>query len=173
MTARTTVLLLFLIAVVGGFLWWEQSTSPAGRGAGPSDATRPIFDLAPDDVVQIQLKRDGETREATRTPKGWPVPAIGDFLSALTSFGILVEISSAPEHAGEYGLRPPRAVATLYLSGGRSPLLLQIGDHNPPATGVYVRVGTEGQIGLAGALVDWEFEKAFRALGTSSAPASK
>jgi len=185
MTARTTVLLLALIAVVGGYLWWEQSVSPppadtataARRGGPPAGATtpvRPFFAFQPDDVVRVQLQQGDTTRAAVRTASGgWPAPAITDLLGALANLGVLVEISSETDAAAQYGLRPPRSVVTIYQSGGASPLVLRLGDRNPPTTGVYVQVGIDGQIGLAGALVEWEFEKAFRALGSPPAPPSQ
>lgn len=185
MTPRTTLFLVVLIALVGSYLWWEErtsqpSTAPAGtgRGAVPAASTTPLrgfFTFEPDQVVQVQMQRGGTTYTATRSGPDWPTPAIGDFLRVLTQVGVIMDISADPLPAAEYGLLPPRNEATLILAGDLPPLVLRIGDRNPPSTGVYVQIGPSGPIGLAGALVDWEFEKAFRGLtptGTPSARAS-
>jgi hypothetical protein len=46
--------------------------------------------------------------------------------------------------------------------------VLLVGARNPPATGVYVRVGADGPVVLTGALLLWDLEKVERAFGPPS-----
>jgi len=183
MSARTTVLLAALILLFGSYLWWEERGGPpdavpatAGRGgpgAAPPPAARGFFDFDPAQVTRVRLQHDGSTREAHRSAAGWPTPAIGEFLRSLTQLGVIVDLSQDAGQPAEYGLHPPRSEATVYLAGMAQPLVLRIGNRNPPSTGVYVQVGVDGPMGLAGALVDWEFEKAFKGLGAPVSAAAQ
>lgn len=182
MSTRTTVILLALVLCVGSYLWWEQAAGPPSHAppavggsaapAGPSPTIRPFFDFHPDQVVRLHLQREGIARSATRAGRDWPSPAIADFLRVLTEIGLIMDISTDTDQAADYGLQPPRGEAALYLAGDRPPLVLRFGDRNPPSTAIYVQVGANGPIALAGALLDWEFDKAFQALGAiEAAPA--
>jgi hypothetical protein len=49
-------------------------------------------------------------------------------------------------------------------------LVLLIGDRNPAATSVYVRVGEDGPVSIAGALLVREFDTAFAAITGRKSP---
>lgn len=66
----------------------------------------------------------------------------------------------------EHGLDPPRGSVELQRRD-QPPLLILIGARNPPATGVYVRVGADGPAALTGALLLWDLEKVQRAFGAA------
>jgi hypothetical protein len=129
---------------------------------------RPLLEFVPADVSAVRLERGGDAREAERdagTWKGTSAPGvIDDMLHSLSGFGLLMEIPAGPTELTDYGLQPPSRVLQLRLRGRATPLVLQIGDRNPATTGVYVRLGVDGPAALAGALVEWEFDKAFRVL---------
>jgi len=184
MSWRGTLVLALIIAVIGAYLWFEETPAPQRdapqtllgepRRLDPTKAVRHLLDFAPADAVAVRLEHDGHTRETTRTEGRWPGTAdaaINDFLKNLTELGVLAEIPAAPADLKDYGLQPPRSVVAVQRRGDAAPLILEIGDHNPPTTGVYVRIGKDGPVLLAGALVAWEFDKAFRALAAPS-PAS-
>lgn len=174
MSARTTVLLLALVVAVGGYLWWDTARHPGGREpragaqrqaarAGPP-TQRPLLSLDPERVVRVRLSHAGSIREAERGPAGWPAPAIADLLQTLAHIGVLTDIAPDAHAAADYGLDPPRATAEIFVADAPGPLLVLLGNRNPPATAVYVRTGPDSPIALVGALVDWEFQKAFRAI---------
>jgi hypothetical protein len=75
-----------------------------------------------------------------------------------------MEVSNDPADLRDYGLRPPASILEIRLQDPAEPIVLEIGNRNPATTGVYARVNRRGPILLAGALVAWEFEKAFAAL---------
>jgi hypothetical protein len=180
---RSTAILALLIAAIGTYLWFEEAppdnadVSPALFGAPPSqEATtpvQPLLDFQPAEVSEVELDHSGETRRAERQGQRWNPPAdsaaIDDFLNNLATLGVLTEIAAGADELRDYGLEPPKSVVRLRVRGHAGPLVLQIGDHNPATTGVYVRIGNSGPVALAGALVAWEFDKAFRALQNTPA----
>ena len=179
MGARGTLVLALLVVVIGAYLWLEDAAPPeAGRSTDtllgeprvvPNQPVRHLIDFQPADVVAIRLDRDGTTRDTQRSGDTWSKTAkpaaIKDFLTNLAQLAVLMDIPAGATSLRDYGLEPPRSVLQLQISGRSTPLVLQIGDRNPSVTGVYVRLGEDGPVVLAGALVAWEFDKAFRALG--------
>jgi hypothetical protein len=117
----------------------------------------------------MRLEHDGTTRDTQRSGDTWSKTAnpatIKDFLTNLAQLAVLMDIPAGTTSLRDYGLDPPRSVVQLQISGRSTPLVLQIGDRNPSVTGVYVRLAEDGPVVLAGALVAWEFDKAFQALG--------
>jgi hypothetical protein len=172
---RGTAGLAVMAVILGIYLWFEQ---PPGRGvprAGdtlsaprrqPTAPAQPLLEFTPAEVTGIRLDHGGRTVEAQRRAGGWrstePPGAIDDFLHNLTQLAVLSEIPTTTGDLKDFGLQPAQSILRLQVRH-RGPLVLQIGDRNPATTGVYVRVG-DGPVVLAGALVEWEFEKAFRAL---------
>ena len=137
----------------------------------PTAALPPLLSFTPADVTAIRLERNGRAVEATRQDGGWrqtqPPGAIEDFLRNLSQLAVLSEIPATGGDLKDYGLHPARSLLELQLRG-QAPLTLQIGDRNPATTGVYTRVGN-GPVVLAGALVEWEFQKVFKALSAPPA----
>ena len=179
MDARGTLVLALLVILVGAVVWFEEAP-PEGPGRSTETllgepksidpkAVHHLLDFAPGDVVKVQLEHDGVTRTSERTDTGWTSAsnpgAITDFLQNLAQLGVVMDIPAGATELRDYGLDPPQSVVRLQTRAQPKPLVLQIGDRNPSVTGAYVRVGESGPTLLAGALVVWEFEKAFRALG--------
>jgi len=180
MGVRGTLVLALLIVAVGAYVWLEEVAPEApGRSTDallgepkafdPNKPVRHLLEYQPADVLSIWLERDGNIRETERSGETWTTTstpgAINDFLANLAQLAVLMDIPAGAAELRDYGLDPPHSVVRLQTRGQPTPLVLQIGDRNPSVTGVYVRVGESGPVLLAGALVAWEFDKAFRALG--------
>lgn len=174
---RGTLTLALLAIILGAYVWFGQPAGDESMRGGeildapprqPTTALPPLLDFAPVDITAIRLQHDGRTLEVTRQDGGWretqPPQAIEDFLRNLSHLAVLSEIPAAGGDLKDYGLQPARSLLELQR-GDRAPLTLQIGDRNPATTGVYARVGN-GPVVLAGALVEWEFQKIFKALST-------
>jgi len=178
MGVRGTLILALLIVVVGAYVWFEEAPSEApGRSTDtllgepkafdPNLPVRHLLEYQPADVWSIRLERHGQMRETERSGETWTTTnpgAITDFLGNLAQLAVLMDIPAGAAELRDYGLDPPQGVVRLQTRGQPTPLVLQIGDRNPSVTGVYVRIGEDGPVLLAGALVAWEFDKAFRAL---------
>ena len=180
MGVRGTLVLALLVAIGAGYLWFEgpppQGRQPdellgGGAAAEPTKPAAPLLEFAPEDITRITLTRTGKSLVAQPENGSWPVTtppgAIADFLHNLTGLAELMRIEAGPDELRHYGLEPPQAEIELDRRAG-TPLVLLLGEHNPSATGAYVRIGRDGPVVLAGALVVWEFDKAYRALAGRS-----
>lgn len=174
---RGTAILALLVLALGTYLWFQPTPSPdlpvpddVAREVPtrePTEVLSPLLDFAPADVVRITFERGGRSFEAKRTGGRWqetePAGVIEDFLQTLGQMSRLAEIPATSTELTDYGLQQPRDTLRLWLKDHAEPLVLEIGDRNPATTGVYVRVD-RGPVLLAGALVEWEFDKGFKAL---------
>jgi len=171
---RGTLILGFVVVVVGAYVWLEEppsSSSPTTAFLGDSRALptvqmiRPLLIFKPDEIVSVRVEQEGQVRAAERSGKAWAgcdePDVVDDVLRNLSHLGVLAEIPAAPDELADYGLQPPRTVVELRQRDRPVPLVLQIGDRNPATTGVYVRIGDHGDVALAGALVAWEVDKLF------------
>ncbi len=179
---RGTGVLAFLVLGLGLYVWVEEvpETGPT-RTADFGDTQRepnptphrPLLQIDPAVVTGVRVQFAGQTREVGRTGSDWagvtPTAAIADFLAALTGLGVLGEMPSAPGDLAQYGLDAPRTVVELERRDGASPVVLRVGERNPPGTAVYVQVGASGPVALVGAVLLWEIEKAFRAMPSTPA----
>jgi len=175
---RSTVVLAVLILVIGAYVWFDQTPQPDPRGMefgavpqrAPTTAVQPLLEFRSEDVMSVRLEHAGQIVQAERDGDHWIGAAspgdISDFLRSLGGLGVLAQIPEGAADLKAFGLQPPQRVLQLHLRGVAAPLVLEIGDRNPATTGVYARIGADGPVVLAGALAVWEFDKAFRALGT-------
>jgi hypothetical protein len=176
MGVRGTLILALLTLVVGALVWLEEvprdgTSRPPDTLLGEPRAdqqVRHLLEFTPADILSVQLERGDMSRQARRSGATWSTAnpaAVDDFLENLSQLGVLMDIPAGEGDLPDYGLNPPQSVIRLQVRGQMKPLILQVGDRNPSVTGVYVRLGEKGPVLLAGALVAWEFDKAFRALG--------
>jgi Domain of unknown function (DUF4340) len=173
---RGTAVLALLVAVAGAYVWFDttpgDTTGPSAYGdlppPTPTPPVQPLLDAAPADVIAVRLEHAGRRVAVQRADATWK-PVVDDFLQNLTEIGVLMHIAGGDAHLQDYGLAPPQSIVELRFRTQRPPLVLQIGDSNPAATGVYLRFGDRGPVVLAGALLVWEFERAFGALASTPA----
>ena len=178
MGRRSTLVLLGSVVTVATYLRFADTPSaPPDRASGqaPGMATalamHRLVAFDPGDVVGVQLQRMDQTRSVHRQNGTWEgiddPAAINDFLHTLAELPVLMDISPSDRDLAEFGLAPPVGVIVLHTDTDH-PLVLQIGNRNPATTGVYVRTGENGTVVLAGALIEWEFDKLFMRLGATT-----
>lgn len=176
MGLRSTVALVALVVAVGLFLWLEGPPKPEMPENPPNLLGEPkfrdpskfvpliAFDAAA--VTRIQIHHGSNELTAEREGEGWkssrPSASLDALLRNLGELGRITEIPADAEGLKDYGLDQPKSVVELTLSGGKAPVILELGNQNPAATGVYARVDRSGPIILAGALATWELDKLFR-----------
>ena len=173
MSRRSTLVLALLVAVCGAYLWFDvaRRAAPDAGSDAPGLATpgaEPLLALAPEQVTIVRLRQGTTTREAQRRDGGWnPDRANGlldDFLRSLARLPVLHEIPAAGDDLGDYGLAPPHGSIELRAADRTDPVVLEVGDRNPPGSAVYVRLVDRGRVVLAGALVRHDFDRTFAAL---------
>jgi hypothetical protein len=107
-----------------------------------------------DEVVTVARQGDTWRGAADARP-------LNDFLAGLANASMLSSVEGDSPLA-DFGLDVPARRIRLETDKGAAQVLV-IGDRNPAGTSVYVRAN-DGPVILAGALVMWEFDKAFAAV---------
>jgi hypothetical protein len=163
----TLAALGLLLISAAGYFCIEAPTAKLGDLANRSGPeVTPLIPYALADIEAIALSLEGDTRTATRRGNGWigcdRPEMLDDLILDLGRLGALSEIDAAPAELNTFGLDPPRG--TMQIHTQARVLTIEVGSRNPSTTGVYLRFPEANRIVLAGALVAWQFENAFRAL---------
>jgi hypothetical protein len=179
---RGTLVAGALLLIVALIFWLDEPPSgtpsrpglPPAQQAGDSEPTplAKLVDFQPAEVVGLKLVLDGQTRVTARQADGWMGSErsglVDELLSDLTTLRALREIAAAPDELSHFGLQPPHSAIEVSLRGHSDPVVIVFGNRNPSTTSVYVRLGREGKVVLAGALLDWDLDKAFKSLAPPS-----
>jgi hypothetical protein len=181
---RGTLVLALLVLAASGALYLELATEHSElswrsviqgvREPPPGDQITRLLSFDPTSVTAMRLERSGQVWRTQRGDGGWTGTArpadVDDFLNNLLGLAEILPLDVSAEELADHGLDPPEAVVELEREGA-PPVVLLLGRRNPPATGVYARVGAQGRVVLTGALALWDFEKAVRAISpTAAAP---
>lgn len=176
---RGTLAALLLLAISAGAYFWLDApvTIPQeqlDRSADPE--VTPLIALRPAEVQAVVLTLEGEARAATRGRGGTWIGSdrpelLDDLLVELGRLGALAEIDAEPSELDDFGFDPPLGV--IQIRARAEILTIEVGTRNPSTTGVYLRFPSDNRVVLAGALVGWQFENAFRALTPEPAAAPK
>jgi Domain of unknown function (DUF4340) len=178
MGKRGTLVLALLVLASAAYLAYEgpppgeqpKSSTLLGepRLLDPTHTVPRLLDFKPEEITEVALERNGKAVIARRQNGHWthttPPGVIADFVETLTGLGELMRLDENPTELRDYGLDPPQGEIELRRRSGE-PLVLLLGEHNPSATGAYVRIGRAGRVVLAGSLILWEFDRAYKALG--------
>jgi len=106
----TTILLVLVLAGLGGYIYFVENRKPAGG----ADAKAKAFDVAADQIEEIQVKvTDGDATRIKRADKAWklvePVEADGDnseitnMASTLASLDVQSVVDEAPGDLKQFG----------------------------------------------------------------------
>jgi hypothetical protein len=161
-----------LVAERSDMSW--HSVLQGTREAPPGEQITRLLSFDPATVKAVRLQRGGQEWRAERRADGWHgaerASDVDDFLDNLLGLAEIMPLEVSADQLADHGLDPPQAVVEVERAD-EPPVVLLLGRRNPPATGVYARVGASGRVVLTGALALWDFDKAARALSpTAAAP---
>jgi hypothetical protein len=179
---RGTLVLALALCVAGFYLYREvvadspelswQSVIGGPRAAPPGSQIVHLLSFDPATVTAVRLRRGDAEWRVARRDQGWTgverPSDVDDFLTSLLDLAEILPLEVAPEELAAHGLDPAEQEVELERAGA-APVLVLLGRHNPPATGVYAQLGRGGRVVLTGALALWEFDKLARALSPSPA----
>ena len=124
-----------------------------------------LLDFEPGTIEKMTLGYRDEVVTVARDGERWKGAAndnrLGDFLDSVAGAAVISTLEDKGNLA-DFGLDAPTRRLLLERQKGE-PIVLVMGERNPAATSVYVRVG-DGPVEIAGALLVWEFDKAFAAI---------
>jgi len=162
----TTILLVLVLAGLGGYIYFVENRKPAGG----ADAKAKAFDVAADQIEEIQVKvTDGDATRIKRADKAWklvePVEADGDnseitnMASTLASLDVQSVVDEAPGDLKQFGLNPPRIEIAFNAKGKKDPMRLLVGDKTPTGGDVYAKKPDEKRVILVSSLVEDTFHR--------------
>lgn len=156
MRFRTTLILLAVLAVLGGYVLWSGRRKPVDTSAS-TPAIR-VLQLNPNDVSaavvrdaggkQVRVERAGADWKLTapRSDKA-DTTAVGGAIDTLAQLSATRVITPPSADLAPYGLAKP--AYTVQLSKGATPLAeLQLGAKNPDGSATYARRGGAATIYL-------------------------
>ena len=179
---RGTLILLVVVSGAAFLLYHDVNAGRRERSWGaifeeprdvpPGEQVKRLLSVDPATVTAITVRRGDQQWRAERTADGWTgagrATDMNDFLHDISQLAEIMPIEIGADTLRDHGLDPPQGSIEL-SRGSQPPLLLLIGRRNPPATGVYVRVGADGPVAVTGALLLWDLEKLERAFGPPDA----
>lgn len=185
MSSRFTFLALIFLALVASVYFLDSTPKPPPRRVGlpGANAVRttvsqptPLVPEAPDKVRRLVFYWQGERKETSKRNGQWSNTdqpgLVTDLVHDLGSLGALERIHINEEQLADFGLAVPKGRLELYVEGKKEPVIIEFGNLNPPGTGVYLRMPPESAVLLAGSLLNWSFQRTFRALTSSNRTAS-
>jgi hypothetical protein len=158
MNTRTTLFLIVLVTLVGGFVFWDHHK---GTTTEKSEVKRKrILDLDPKDVTGIDLVRSNQTLVLERAGDNWDMKqplatradtsAVNSILDEL-EFAERMRTITEKELQGvslvDFGLNPPVTRVTLHSK--KRPVGLLIGHETPTKEALYVQVEGRKEVCVA------------------------
>jgi len=145
MKFRTTLVLLVVLAALGGYVLWsgrQQSDTSATTGA----TTTPVLQLDPAGVRAVEVRGEGKQVRVERDASGWQVRApkpgpadalrVTEVISGLAKLNATQTITPTGQNLAPYGLDKP--AYEVRLEGG-TPETLRLGAKNPDGSATYVQ----------------------------------
>jgi hypothetical protein len=162
----STILLVVVLAGLGGYIYFDENKKPAGG----ADTKAKAFDVTADQIEELQIKvADGDATRIKREDKAWklvePVEADGDnseitnMASSLASLDVQSVVDEAPGDLAQFGLNPPRIEIAFRAKGKKDQMRLLVGDKTPTGGDVYAKKPDEKRVILVSSIVDDTFHR--------------
>ena len=155
MKFRTTVVLLIVLAALGGYVLWsgrQRSDANVTTGA----AAIPVLQLDPAGIRAVEVRGEGKQVRVERAANGWqvklpkPGPAdafrVTEVISGLAKLSATQTITPTGQNLAPYGLDKPAYEVRLE---GSPPETLRLGAKNPDGSATYVQRAAAPTIYLA------------------------
>lgn len=168
MNRRTTLILLALLAGLGGFYYFSER-----RGKKEPEANR-IYSFQEEDVTLVTLRKGSEVIQLRREGEEWsitiPIQAKGDreviqsLLFRLAQAQIDRVLEEHPKDLGEFGLQNPSLQVEITLKDGQVLPPLLLGDRTPLGESIYAKLSNAERVFLVGSFVKSNLERPLQEL---------
>jgi len=148
MKVRNTIILIILLALLGGYVYFFEVRGNTGEEATPTPSTVQVLDLNEDDVVGLTVQGpEGTTRLSRPVGGQWQMeepsqePAddtrVGLVVSSLAHLSASRSLTETTD-LEPFGLASPLWTVEVEVAGGTTERI-QIGDKNPAGGQYYVK----------------------------------
>jgi hypothetical protein len=164
---RSTVVLLVLLAGIGGYIYFvESERDPAAADAKPKAFT----ELAADTIEEIRIKNaDGETSHVQKVGENWQLlepnkaaadtGVVGTVTSNLSTLEVQRVVDENPSDLAQYGLEPARIDVSFRLKDQKDFQQLFVGNKTPTGGDVFARRPNEKRVFLISSYLESIFNK--------------
>ena len=164
---RSTLILLVLLAGLGGYIYFIDSEKPVSDVAAKEKA---FTGVTLEDIEELEIKsNDGERSRVRKSDGLWklvePVTAdadqaeIGGIVSSLPDLEIQKVVEENPSDLKRYGLDMPRLEVQFRKKGSKDFQRLTIGDKTPTGNELYAQTPDKKRVILLSSFVDGTFNK--------------
>jgi hypothetical protein len=141
MQFRNTIIVLVLLILVGGYIYFFQ----AGK---PEEATKKLFNIKSDDITRVVLKYPGQEIEIERSDGGWKVvkpikvdadtSAVNTLTHEIADADVKRTVDEHPTNLALYGLDKP-AVTVVVGTKDKAFPGIEVGRTTPIGYSVYIK----------------------------------
>lgn len=160
MNTRYTLITLLVAVALGSFAWLQREVEPTDfTDGGPTPTPAPLFELAAEDIQEVEVKSPAGDYTVTRVAGGWEIDqqALADYVgSTIEGLAKPSVLRYLPEDRKpeEFGFDSPTMTVTLKTAAGESKTIV-VGDKNPVEPQYYIRLGDDPRIAIVSS-GDWE-----------------
>jgi hypothetical protein len=164
----STLILVAVLAGLGGYIYFVDSKRPAPSGDGSTAALGKVFTVEADKINELRITYQGETSLVRKDAAGWkliepvqvdadPPEAIG-VTTALGNVDIVRVVDENPTDIEQFGLAKPNITVEFKAEGGASGTL-KLGNKNATQSGVYALKNDEKRVFLVSAFQETTFNR--------------
>jgi hypothetical protein len=160
----TTLILVVVLAGLGGYIYFVDSKRPA---SGVEEKPK-VFTVEADKIEEITLTSEGETTTLRKTDGTWKIAApasadadaneVSGLTSAIAGLEVNRVVDEKPANLAEYGLADPRIKVAFKAEGGATGEI-HIGEKTPTQGDMYALKPGEPRVFLVQAFHETSFAK--------------
>lgn len=149
----TTIILVLVLAGLGGYIYFVDSTRPAG---GAEEKAK-VFTVDPDKIQEITVTADGETTALKKEDGAWKITApvaadadateVSNVTSALAAIEVNRVVEENAQNLADFGLAEPHVKVSYKAEGGASGEI-HLGAKTPTQSDLYAVKAGEKRVFL-------------------------
>ncbi|HWI18565.1 MAG TPA: DUF4340 domain-containing protein, partial [Vicinamibacterales bacterium] len=164
----STLILVVVLAGLGGYIYFVDSKRPAAPADGSPGALGKVFTVEADKINELRITYQGQTSLVRKDDAGWklveplqveadPPEAIG-VTTALGNIDIVRVVDENPTDIEQFGLAKPNIVVEFKAEGGAAGTL-KLGNKNATQGEVYALKNDEKRVFLVSAFQETTFNR--------------
>ena len=164
----STLLLVVVLAGLGGYIYFVDSKKPAASADGSSEKKEKVFAVESPKINELRITYKGESSLLKKTDTGWqlvepvkaeadPTEAIG-LASSITQVEIVRVIDEKATNLEQFGLANP-AIAIEYKAEGGASGSLKLGNKNATQGEMYAMKNNDNRVFLVSSFQETSFNR--------------
>ncbi|MEO7156049.1 MAG: DUF4340 domain-containing protein [Vicinamibacterales bacterium] len=164
----STLLLVVVLAGLGGYIYFVDSKKPAASADGSSETKEKVFAVDAPKITELRITYKGESSLLKKTDTGWqlvepvkaeadPTEAIG-LASSITQVEMVRVIDDKATNLEQFGLASP-AIVVEYKGQGGAAGSLKLGNKNATQGEMYAMRNNDNRVFLVSSFQETSFNR--------------